>query len=168
MFQSTHLHEVWHCLPDDLYNRYMFQSTHLHEVWLLQLLLFKIILSFNPHTYMWCDRRLLFELLLLIVSIHTPTWGVTCPFSVTHQCLIVSIHTPTWGVTKLTMDALNLQQFQSTHLHEVWLYNSWLHNNRTGFNPHTYMRCDRVMPVLASAFDKFQSTHLHEVWPYAG
>ena len=56
MFQSTHLHEVWHfqaiqpslCLLG-------FQSTHLHEVWREYPRILKEHTSFNPHTYMRCD-----------------------------------------------------------------------------------------------------------------
>ena len=32
----------------------------------------------------------------------------------------VSIHTPTWGVTALQLRLMQVTQFQSTHLHEVW------------------------------------------------
>ena len=35
----------------------------------------------------------------LIVSIHTPTWGVTNSHAVDALGNEVSIHTPTWGVT---------------------------------------------------------------------
>ena len=100
-FQSTHLHEVWLL---NLFFKYlvpMFQSTHLHEVWPIEYIFSRWQLSFNPHTYMRCD---------------------VCPFSVTHQCLIVSIHTPTWGVTLRSVISKIRVKFQSTHLHEVWRY----------------------------------------------
>ena len=126
MFQSTHLHEVWHCrfalllpkMPVSIHTPTWgvtcmssivckfrsFQSTHLHEVWL-------------------CDRRSI--RLYGAVSIHTPTWGVTtsvyrrydtvhcfnphtymrCDFIIwcLLRLLLVSIHTPTWGVTVNTL-----------------------------------------------------------------
>ena len=34
-----------------------------------------------------------------IVSIHTPTWGVTELIDTYYPEIAVSIHTPTWGVT---------------------------------------------------------------------
>ena len=34
------------------------------------------------------------------VSIHTPTWGVTFVLIIMYMYKIVSIHTPTWGVTR--------------------------------------------------------------------
>ena len=79
---------------------YTFQSTHLHEVWQsnTQLMIYALgfnphtymrcdydrppikqaILRFNPHTYMRCDDQGLFRRDgEFLVSIHTPTWGVT-------------------------------------------------------------------------------------------
>ena len=55
-FQSTHLHEVWRLYKGMYRNRLEFQSTHLHEVWHL------------------CINAVIYAGL---VSIHTPTWGVT-------------------------------------------------------------------------------------------
>ena len=99
----------------------------------------------------------------LFVSIHTPTWGVTwimplvdltvsfnphtymrCDAEAekSRQFLLVSIHTPTWGVTFVHLLNLILLLFQSTHLHEVWLYNAVYILFPECFNPHTYMRCD--------------------------
>ena len=34
--------------------------------------------------------------------------------------------------------------FQSTHLHEVWLWKWATSNYQWCFNPHTYMRCDQL------------------------
>ena len=122
VFQSTHLHEVW--LLGGLFgaNEARFQSTHLHEVWLQEL-------SNRP--------------VRLLVSIHTPTWGVTPLRSRCHSSNKVSIHTPTWGVT-------------SCNQHYCQAYK--------GFNPHTYMRCDQANLAIKAQNLVFQSTHLHEVW----
>ena len=93
---------------------------------------------------MRCDRIGGQCLLRRLVSIHTPTWGVTpcCRNSRPEHC--VSIHTPTWGVTM-----------------------TWMTTNcaAMSFNPHTYMRCDISPILLLSIARMFQSTHLHEVWP---
>ena len=144
----------------------LFQSTHLHEVWLLGRIELVRFLCFNPHTYMRCDRSKRSKSSSRMVSIHTPTWGVTVPLllyldifkfqsthlhEVWHQCL-----SEVWHSTL----------FQSTHLHEVWhrRYDTvhWIWR----FNPHTYMRCDQEKQKKCSKQSKFQSTHLHEVWQY--
>ena len=167
---------------------YLFQSTHLHEVW------HKGACILNQR----------------LVSIHTPTWGVTKCQMISREYQSVSIHTPTWGVTsKISLQTrrkkfqsthlhevwLNIgsasskvSAFQSTHLHEVWLYRRKIQIRRSSFNPHTYMRCDIwsvtnglyhavsihtptwgvtvIIKCHLFAFT-FQSTHLHEVWLYA-
>ena len=100
----------------------LFQSTHLHEVWPCRIQNVKTLASFNPHTYMRCDSGFVSgyccfkrfnphtymrcdELEFpkndtIEVSIHTPTWGVTCMDFNFAVWFPVSIHTPTWGVTK--------------------------------------------------------------------
>ena len=141
-FQSTHLHEVWLNAWVKTSVSERFQSTHLHEVWHWLAIIFNCKDCFNPHTYMRCDKGDRTMEARNIVSIHTPTWGVTsitCQntwqkrFQSTHlhevwhwyrfygSYVNVSIHTPTWGVT------LNSRRFCPT---------------RFSFNPHTYMRCD--------------------------
>ena len=156
-FQSTHLHEVWLLFQTFQIAVIWFQSTHLHEVWLLLSFLY-----FQPAS----------------VSIHTPTWGVTFSTTILTFYFFVSIHTPTWGVTLATKSLQYVEQFQSTHLHEVWqslftvlapitsfqsthLHEVWLllltfswciiHS----FNPHTYMRCDYVYRRLSVSLDRF-------------
>ena len=78
---------------------------------------------FNPHTHEGCDYLVTYLQVVMLVSIHTPTKGVTQLTSIlclhtdsfnphTHEgcdlnmrelifLLIVSIHTPTKGVTKV-------------------------------------------------------------------
>ena len=122
LFQSTHLHEVWHIVSHRHREFKRFQSTHLHEVWLS------------------ADKN---NCTLVRVSIHTPTWGVTSVGILSIALWTVSIHTPTWGVTD-TLNRTNIyhRKFQSTHLHEVWLMQQAWEYEKEGFNPHTYMRCD--------------------------
>ena len=145
-----------------------------------------------------------------VVSIHTPTWGVTEVSRVKRWEAEVSIHTPTWGVTSTSLTRCCNSSFQSTHLHEVWLMfgspkcwgdcvsihtptwgvtintmlmvdvasvsihtptwgvtSNWviIRMARCSFNPHTYMRCDTSFTVYYWMTLRFQSTHLHEVWP---
>ena len=56
---------------------------------------------FNPHTHAGCDFTIVKISGILLVSIHTPTQGVTSFTAVTLQVGEVSIHTPTQGVTFL-------------------------------------------------------------------
>ena len=187
MFQSTHLHEVWHCrfalllpkMPVSIHTPTWgvtcmssivckfrsFQSTHLHEVWL-------------------CDRRSI--RLYGAVSIHTPTWGVTLQtWIITQQeKSFQSTHLHEVWPTTTSGQPLPLK-FQSTHLHEVWPNKQRTYTLPMCFNPHTYMRCDfislwrycsckvsihtptwGVTIVLNKyhSYNMFQSTHLHEVW----
>ena len=100
-------------------------------------------LSFNPHTYMRCDTAAGVTITQAKVSIHTPTWGVTLQLRSRGAAHHVSIHTPTWGVTTCPSSVVLITR---------------------SFNPHTYMRCDRLMLFVDFNPVKFQSTHLHEVW----
>ncbi len=149
MFQSTHLHEVWQKRGGINYGNRKFQSTHLHEVWPAndgKLTMDALFQSTHLHE-VW-PPVFIGGMTQYIVSIHTPTWGVTSLFGVfcvfflfqsTHLhevwpheiihlfCNKVSIHTPTWGVTLL-----------------IWTVQSV----RFSFNPHTYMRCDDSMEKL--------------------
>ena len=63
---------------------------------------------------------------------------------------VVSIHTPTWGVTKDNLIDQTAYEFQSTHLHEVWQWFLWNSKALESFNPHTYMRCDCVRSISKS------------------
>ena len=99
-----------------------FQSTHLHEVWPCKPRLLCQLLRFNPHTYMRCD-------------------GMNRK---TFRYWLVSIHTPTWGVTNRYIRSGSPFMFQSTHLHEVWQIARELFSLNHCFNPHTYMRCDTL------------------------
>ena len=142
LFQSTHLHEVWLCsgFADSLI--WEFQSTHLHEVWPSKYPKFVPTYRFNPHTYMRCDVDDPTVLSTRFVSIHTPTWGVTDPAtSLALDVVFQSTHLhEVWLFAALTR--ITLCMFQSTHLHEVWRSRRSRETGLTSFNPHTYMRCD--------------------------
>ena len=56
LFQSTHLHEVWHVRVCYIRKVGQFQSTHLHEVWRQPSRSQTSKSCFNPHTYMRCDE----------------------------------------------------------------------------------------------------------------
>ena len=55
--------------------------------------------GFNPHTHAGCDRFVNCSSDVDIVSIHTPTQGVTQSTVMDGMTDEVSIHTPTQGVT---------------------------------------------------------------------
>ena len=59
----------------------------------------KSVFCFNPHTHEGCDKYAIEHFDELMVSIHTPTKGVTQSWWAVYQYIIVSIHTPTKGVT---------------------------------------------------------------------
>ena len=81
VFQSTHLHEVWLWSSISRLYCFKFQSTHLHEVWHSLPSIHPSPSSFNPHTYMRCDIAVSGGTYRdWLVSIHTPTWGVTIIF----------------------------------------------------------------------------------------
>ena len=76
--------------------------------------------SFNPHTHAGCDLGAALVLGENIVSIHTPTQGVTVVMDTKYLKLtMVSIHTPTQGVTLHVARQAILYQFQSTHPRRV-------------------------------------------------
>ena len=186
MFQSTHLHEVWHQKQPN-YKRYKwFQSTHLHEVWPCRSNTRSAMPSFNPHTYMRCDKTK--KQAENYINSFNPHTYMRCDLGdvESSNILCVSIHTPTWGVTRHLKRKLTEKLFQSTHLHEVWhvvplqgdllrsfnphtymrcdIKNSQITRDISGFNPHTYMRCDLLGANRLRYQSEFQSTHLHEVW----
>ena len=79
-------------------------------------------MGFNPHTHEGCDISNSSPSALEVVSIHTPTKGVTAKACPCFDATKVSIHTPTKGVTKVT--AIDT-------------------NRAISFNPHTHEGCDR-------------------------
>ena len=164
-FQSTHLHEVWPLEPCFDAALWPFQSTHLHEVWPCGWFIYFYGEGFNPHTYMRCDTIIFYCFAYLKVSIHTPTWGVTRTAGLKPIAEIVSIHTPTWGVTIVNRATDTIDKFQSTHLHEVWLFISlrWYGSCEVSIHTPTWGVTSHQMPH-ASCCAVFQSTHLHEVW----
>ena len=126
-----------------------FQSTYLHEVWPSALCRFDSLhWSFNPHTYMRCDlhlRQTVHQGMFQSTHLHE-VWLLSKRDAI--DLTLVSIHTPTWGVT-FSVVAYNIySRFQSTHLHEVWRDVSSRNATIAGFNPHTYMRCDCIQSCI--------------------
>ena len=63
-----------------------------------------ITFCFNPHTHEGCDQRVIGFQNRYLVSIHTPTKGVTTEEAFDKDVFHVSIHTPTKGVTYRTSE----------------------------------------------------------------
>ena len=121
-FQSTHPRRVW--LWKEGYERcwLRFQSTHPRRVWPHRGHTASSAVCFNPHTHAGCDGSERYKEIEALVSIHTPTQGVTLMLLLSVMWyLSVSIHTPTQGVTTISAlfeGIINL--FQSTHPRRVW------------------------------------------------
>ena len=146
MFQSTHPRRVW--LWKEGYERcwLRFQSTHPRRVWPHRGHTASSAVCFNPHTHAGCDGSERYKEIEALVSIHTPTQGVTSgkvhpttghqfqsthPRRVWHWCFCF----PLCGIFL----------FQSTHPRRVWLrFRHCLKESLTCFNPHTHAGCDSL------------------------
>ena len=104
------------------------------------------IICFNPHTHEGCDSFLGFCTRILLVSIHTPTKGVTPLYRLVEHDSLVSIHTPTKGVTFIARNSYQIYQSFNPHTHEGCdnVFNLLL-QCFTCFNPHTHEGCDRLI-----------------------
>ena len=117
-----------------------FISTHPRRVWL-----YVDTLQFTPGA----------------VSIHTPTKGVTNPFSVIKTFSLVSIHTPTKGVTRTGLADSCTDRF-NPHTHEGCDLKI-LEEKFTAisFNPHTHEGCDLALGCPRYCPPSF-NPHTHE------
>ena len=121
----------------------MFQSTHPRRVWQGNKLPTYHRNSFNPHTHAGCDIIQLSRNSYRMVSIHTPTQGVTDR----HQSkggmrMFQSTHPRrVWHQTNNQHYKHKL--FQSTHPRRVWLWIKLRIASIESFNPHTHAGCDK-------------------------
>ena len=144
MFQSTHPRRVWQKWNALLLKVRLFQSTHPRRVWHRGWHEQIPMLCFNPHTHAGCDRMEILENVLSIVSIHTPTQGVTVwtqPY--TYRTFCFNPHTHAGCDGRFVKGHNYGFKFQSTHPRRVWPWPSWRRSStRHGFNPHTHAGCD--------------------------
>ena len=120
LFQSTHPRRVWQPNGEDNFN----------------------FDCFNPHTHAGCDsgwftvgkRKTMFQ------STH-PRRVWPC-FAFIYSSRMVSIHTPTQGVTAIRYGDSIIIGFQSTHPRRVWHRVFKDKHGRYSFNPHTHAGCD--------------------------
>ena len=117
-FQSTHPRRVWLKAAVSSGAVRVFQSTHPRRVWLsyrFNVCYFQVVSIHTPTkgvTKLRCDKSK-----ELRVSIHTPTKGVTQMPFVQYKALHVSIHTPTKGVTSRECSIVVVSCF-NPHTHE--------------------------------------------------
>ena len=164
LFQSTHPHGVRRWLASYNLSLAMFQSTHPHGVrqrgmpLVLRCCLFQ---STHPHGVRRRTGRIQ----------HLPCWfqsthphGVRLSQQQSQSLLImVSIHAPTWGATYNLSEYCGCKEFQSTHPHGVRHMSSASYCASSSFNPRTHMGCDSDFSKGFSRFELFQSTHPHGV-----
>ena len=164
MFQSTHPRRVWQKWNALLLKVRLFQSTHPRRVWHRGWHEQIPMLCFNPHTHAGCDRMEILENVLSIVSIHTPTQGVTrticylntwSMFQSTHPRRVWQDYSGLLGFP---------HKFQSTHPRRVWHGKVLFTQAESGFNPHTHAGCDHVDYDGETPLGLFQSTHPRRVW----
>ena len=163
-FQSTHTRRMWPLSSCMMKILSMFQSTHPRKVWPGYLQSLPQPSCFNPHTHEGCDKTRHYQTIVLQVSIHTPTKGVTAvPFIHQYRQLCFNPH---------------------THEGCDLTFVSWL-TSISSFNPHTHEGCDEpsqrapekicvsihtptkgVTPQenVSWVFRQFQSTHPRRVW----
>ena len=161
---------------------FRFQSTHPRRVWHIPGTASSRQSGFNPHTHAGCDKSSVDSTLNNLVSIHTPTQGVTHGVPGMFPVRGVSIHTPTQGVTSRTRICPSIRMFQSTHPRRVWLSvvsvnkslsDVSIHTPTQGvtnlkllflaswsFNPHTHAGCDSRAKYLDLAIACF-NPHTH-------
>ena len=81
---------------------------------------------------------------LVIVSIHTPTQGVTFLYICNVFRICFNPHTHAGCDPKCRTFMKPIIKFQSTHPRRVWLrFRHCLKESLTCFNPHTHAGCDR-------------------------
>ena len=141
-------------------------NPHTHEGCDTRVLLFLAIsFCFNPHTHEGCDASTYTPLLCFLVSIHTPTKGVTCSnrlnpgwwgFQSTHPRRV-------WLIYNQILFLPN--QFQSTHPRRVWLKAFDTICSLSAVSIHTPTK-GVTKPTTRRLLNAmvFQSTHPRRVW----
>ena len=139
----------------------MFQSTHPRRVW--QMVFFRRIwfVIVSIHTPTQGVTKITGQAEdMLDVSIHTPTQGVTILIVQWYPDTKVSIHTPTQGVTLARLISTQSWKFQSTHPRRVWQTFVPCQASCRCFNPHTHAGCDLNLLIIISRIPSF-NPHTH-------
>ena len=101
---------------------------------------------------------------MLLVSIHTPTKGVTPKICSCSRRVVVSIHTPTKGVTLWIPIRIGYCKFQSTHPRRVWPMQDRLDALKFQFQSTHPRRVWLLIRIYDKCRERFQSTHPRRVW----
>ena len=83
---------------------------------------------------------MLFQVILIFISIHAPTRGATVDFHFLNCYYFISIHAPTRGATLRIITILHIVVFQSTLLQEERLYDYFIHKDATLISIHAPTR----------------------------
>ena len=143
---------------------------------------------FNPHTHAGCDFTIVKISGILLVSIHTPTQGVTCQrleysgmalFQSTHPRRVWHSLNAKWekggsfnphthaGCDEEIWRRLYVQSCFNPHTHAGCDQKKWtVLTIKNSFNPHTHAGCDHGRLYAICQLILFQSTHPRRVWLY--
>ena len=143
VFQSTLPRGEWHGSIQTIHPNHRFQSTLPRGEWLVCKRKFTSLGGFNPHSHVGSDLSP-FQYETLCPFQSTLPRGEWPRFNrVAIQCVIVSIHTPTWGVTCTKQWKMCSRVFQSTLPRGEWRSQragSW--DGTSCFNPHSHVGSD--------------------------
>ena len=102
------------------------------------------VCHFNPHSHEGSDFVTNCDPDTIIISIHTPTRGVTCQKILKHYYTQISIHTPTRGVTQtLTIWRQILEISIHTPTRGVTSVRFMIMALHFDFNPHSHEGSDK-------------------------
>ena len=117
--------------------------------------------GFNPHTHEGCDGKDVVITDASVVSIHTPTKGVTYD-DIRKYIARLSFNPHTHeGCDPTLLFEVGKSGFQSTHPRRVWLALVAILRLLASFNPHTHEGCDLVLRSLYKNHSSF-NPHTHE------
>ena len=106
-------------------------------------------LYFNPHSHAGSDFIRDDVCFCSLISIHTPTQGVTAITNLNSDICDISIHTPTQGVTKNESPSVRYRRFQSTLPRREWQNPyAFMRCNLTDFNPHSHAGSDKRFVII--------------------
>ena len=164
-FQSTHPRRVWQRI-ENLYPPIFRFNPHTHEGCDgLPRLSPSPCDSFNPHTHEGCDTGCYTLCTNYLVSIHTPTKGVTNYLHTSVMVIEVSIHTPTKGVTWWGwIEGPRHRVSIHTPTKGVTAHTEYFLILRE-VSIHTPTKGVTQTAISKNMVNKFQSTHPRRVWP---
>ena len=143
LFQSTHPRRVWQVLLSSSGGSSSFQSTHLRRVWQIVLIVVR---------------------LRVLVSIHTPTKGVTQDFCDYYKYLKFQSTHPRRVWHAEAMIYYHHPKFQSTHPRRVWHAQGCIDTFSSCVSIHTPTKGVTLVSEIIYGTPWFQSTHPRRVW----